>query len=234
MVQELLGRDHPRVGFCYDMGFVLEPYIRKERLPHWLVGEDYIRPLVGLNVSGLLAMGGYTQKNMFGLRSDYRHLIHELMKYFVEKHNARIMLVPHVVGTGEGSESDVVACREIYREAESGIRVHLHLLEESYDQHELKAIIGRCDFFLGSRMHACIAALSQCVPAVGLAYSRKFRGVFGPVGVEELVIDLREHDEASIITLVGRGFDRRLSLRAQLEAKMPSVRASVLNLFSQF
>ena len=49
-----------------------------------------------------------------------------------------------------------------------------------------KAVIGQCDFFIGSRMHACIAALSQGVPCVGVAYSMKFAGVFDTVGMERM------------------------------------------------
>jgi len=232
-VNGLLGGNHRRLKFCYDMGFVLEPCIREERIPHWLAEQQGGPSLVGLNISGLLYMGGYTKDNMFGLKTDYRRLIHDLINYFVEKQNARVMLVPHVFGPAEDGESDVIACRAIYRATDPGVRAHVHLLEEEYDQHELKALIGRCDFFLGSRMHACIAAVSQCVPAVGLAYSQKFHGVFASIGMDKLVIDLRQHTEQSVIELVDRGYGRRSDLRAQLEAKMPTVRASVFDLFTQ-
>jgi colanic acid/amylovoran biosynthesis protein len=231
VVREILNGDNGRLEFCYDMAFGLEPQIRNERIPPCLKQLDRGIPLVGLNVSGLLYIGGYTRNNMFGLKADYRRLIHDLIDYFVRIRNAHVILVPHVLGSDEKSESDVIACREIYRETEQGLRANLHLIEEDYDQHELKALIGRCDFFLGSRMHACIAALSQSVPAVGLSYSRKFRGVFESVGMKELAIDLREHDENSIVPLVDRIYERRPELRAQLEAKMPTVRASVLELF---
>jgi colanic acid/amylovoran biosynthesis protein len=230
-VRRLLGKDHGRLRFCYDMGFVLEPEIPKERIPLWLVENDNRDPLVGLNVSGLLYIGGYTQRNMFGLKADYRRVIHDLIDYFVRKHNARVMLVPHVLGERENIESDLTACREIYSTTAGELRAHLHLLEEDYDHQELKALIGSCDFFLGSRMHACIAALSQSVPAMGLAYSRKFMGVFASIGMEDAVIDLREHDHTSIIEVVDRAYERRLELRAKLESKIPAVRARVLDLF---
>ena len=80
-------------------------------------------------------------------------------------------------------------------------------------------------------MHACIAALSQCVPAVGLAYSRKFLGVFASIGMEQLVVDLSAHDENSVVALVNRVYQSRSELRAQLDAKMPTVRASIMELF---
>jgi polysaccharide pyruvyl transferase WcaK-like protein len=142
------------------------------------------------------------------------------------------MLVPHVLGTGEDIESDLTACRNIYIDTAINLQSSLHLLEGEYDQHEIKALIGRCNFFVGSRMHACIGAISQCVPAVGLAYSRKFHGVYQSVGMEELVIDIRELDGNSVIASVDRAYHRRSELRAKLELKIPTIRASALGLFS--
>lgn len=231
-VRELAGRDQIRLSFAYDMGFALEPHIRTERIPTWMAEYDTSIPLVGLNVSGLLYIGGYTRRNMFGIKADYRKLIHDFIDFLIRKHCVHVMLVPHVFGTGEDIESDVTACRNIYIDTANNLQDSLHLLEGEYDQHEIKALIGRCDFFMGSRMHACIAAISQCVPAVGLAYSRKFHGVFESVGMEELVIDMREFDGNSIIAAVDRVYQRRSEIRAKLDLKIPTVRASVLGLFS--
>lgn len=233
-VRVLAGRDHGQLSFAYDMGFALEPSIRTERIPSWMADYNTSIPLVGLNVSGLLYIGGYTRSNMFGIKMDYRRLIHDLIEIMVRKHGAQVMLVPHVLGTGVDSESDADACRNIYENTGESLRRSIHLVDEEYDQHEIKALIGRSNFFIGSRMHACIAAMSKCIPAVGLAYSRKFHGVFGSVGMEELVIDIRECDKDAVIAAVGQAYQRREELRATLEANIPDVRASVLGLFSRF
>lgn len=232
-VRELRRGNRGRLEFCYDVGFVMESYIRDDRLPEWLTQRDPKIPLVGLNVSGLLYIGGYTRNNMFGLKADYPRLIHELIDYFVLTCGAHVMLVPHVFGGEGGGEGDAGACREVYQDVSADIRKSLHLIEDEYDQHEIKALIGQCDFFLGSRMHACIAALSQCVPAVGLAYSKKFDGVFMSAGVDDLVIDLRKHDCGSIIDLVSSTYQRRFEIRTLLESNMPNIRKRVLDLFNK-
>lgn len=212
-----------KLDFCYDMGFVLEPRIDGETRPRELAQIDSKLPIVGFNVSGLLYMGGYTGRNMFGLKGDYRLLAQDLIKHLIRKHKVKIMLLPHVIGSVQNSENDITACHKIYQAAGSEVQKHLFTVNEDYDQHELKTIIGACDFFIGSRMHACIGALSQCIPAVGLAYSRKFRGVFGSVGVEEMVIDLRMYDNDHIVENVSRMYERKTYFRTQLELKMPSV-----------
>jgi hypothetical protein len=68
-IRELAGCDHRRMAFAYDMGFALEPHIRTERIPAWMAEYDKSIPLVGLNVSGLLYIGGYTRRNMFGVKA---------------------------------------------------------------------------------------------------------------------------------------------------------------------
>jgi colanic acid/amylovoran biosynthesis protein len=62
--------------------------------------------LIGINVSGLLLMGGYTHNNMFGLKTDYACLMREIIGYFVREHQANVLLVPHVFG--DDPESDVL------------------------------------------------------------------------------------------------------------------------------
>jgi colanic acid/amylovoran biosynthesis protein len=232
VARQLVGGDNGKTAFCYDMGFVLEPRIEERRIPAWFAGNDLAISRVGINVSGLLYMGGYTRDNMFGLKGDYPTVVQGLIRHLVIQRKAEVVLFPHVFGEGENSENDLTACREVFQEAEDKVKEKLHVIEDGYDHHEIKALIGRCDFFLGSRMHACIGALSQCIPAVGLAYSRKFRGVYETVGMEELVIDLREHDEAAVIGLVDRAYERREEFRKKLEAVMPEVREAALSLFA--
>lgn len=230
-VSKRLQVDAHRIRFGYDMGFALEPQIIGERIPAWLIKYDRNRPLVGINISGLLCIGGYTQNNMFGLKAEYRALVNKLIAHFIQEHRANIMLVPHVFGSVENKESDLSACQIIYDDTSMKLRSHIKLIDDKFDHHELKGLIGLCDFFLGSRMHACIGALSQCIPTVGLAYSNKFKGVFDSIDMQGLVIDLRSHDEKSVVILVDRIYRCREDFRVKLKKIIPKVHESVMNLF---
>ncbi len=232
VVADLLGRNDPRVRFAYDMGFALEPLPPAREIQERLETIRRRGRLIGFNISGLLHMGGYSRKNMFGLKSDYPSLVRAILDFLIQDQQYEVLLVPHVFGDREDSESDVPACKRIMAECANKYGGHLHYLEGDFDQHEIKHIIGQCDFFLGSRMHACIAALSQCVPAVGLAYSRKFAGVLESVGVGSLVVDLCAADEQQVLTAIGNALRDKARLRHELEQRMPSVKASVLNLFA--
>jgi polysaccharide pyruvyl transferase WcaK-like protein len=212
------------------MAFALEPFPPSRERLHGLQWLEESRPLVGLNISGLLYMGGYDRANMFNLRSDYHHLIAAIIRRFVQQ-RAHVLLVSHVFGNGD--ENDTAASEKVYTELRAECGDRLHLLKGDFGAQELKWIIGRCDFFLGSRMHACIAALSQCLPAVGLAYSRKFHGVFASVNVPQLVIDLRSEEMSEVMRRIEELFQERGQFRERLAQTIPTARRTVFNLFAE-
>lgn len=82
-----------------------------------------------------------------------------------------MLLTPHVFGTH--GESDSVVCERLLEELNGKYKDSLGLVRGSYNQSEIKQVIGMCDFFLGARMRACIAAASRNVPVVPIAYSGK-------------------------------------------------------------
>lgn len=226
------GDSNVKVRFCYDVGFVLDP-VRPVNMNLHLGDKKNGRggSLVGFNISGLLHMGGYSRNNMFGLKIDYKGFITDLIDFMIRKKNAIVIIVPHVFGTH--GESDSIVCKDVYASMKERYQERILLADGEYDQSEIKHIIGLCDFFIGARMHACIAALSQNVPTVSIAYSKKFKGVMRSIGVEYLVADPRKLGQEEIMGLIDEAFDRRTELREHLEKTMPHVREMVLNLFCE-
>jgi len=181
----------------------------------------------------LLDIGGYTESNQFGLRMEYRELMRKLIEFFVAERGAQVLLVPHVWDGPAGKETDVAACQRVFESLGQPCREAVHQLEGKLNHHHVKWVIGQCEFFLGSRMHACIGAISQAVPTLGLAYSRKFAGVFGSMGVPELVVDLTAQDLDKTLRLVAERFEQRHELKQRLEKVAPNLRQSVLRLFEE-
>lgn len=162
---------------------------------------------VGINVSGLLMNGGYTGQNMFGLQVDYRQLISDLSERFINHPDScELHFVPHVIpwGSNEGSaEDDMLACRELAKTF-PGAKVAPAFMAPS----EAKSYIAGLDFFMGARMHSCIAAFSSGVPVVPMAYSRKFSGLFGSLGYNYTVDCTSERSDV-IIERIMKAFDNR-------------------------
>jgi colanic acid/amylovoran biosynthesis protein len=193
--------------FVWDLAFLLPsrppvaPYLPQ------VLDLARVRPVLGINVSGLLSRGGYISANQFGLTEPYPALVAKLIDFAVGHLGADVVLIPHVFGAQ--AESDQTACLEFFSKVSAKNTARVHYDPSSLSASEVKAVIGRCDLFVGSRMHACIAALSQGVPAVGLAYSDKFVGVFASLGLEQLVVDLRSAAAIAAMDTVARVFRER-------------------------
>jgi colanic acid/amylovoran biosynthesis protein len=233
-IEGLIGKrlSGEKASFCYDVAFVMDPTRPDEVEVEGLPGvAETAGPVVGVNISGLLYMGGYTRNNMFGLQADYREFIRRIIGLVISK-GGNVVLVPHVFGSGDSSESDLAACDQVYQQLKSEHGGKLGVVRRQYNQSEMKYVIGQCDFFVGSRMHSCIAAVSQCVPAVSVAYSDKFIGVMETLGIESLVADARSLTEDQLLTIVERSYDRRSEIRIHLEEKMKEVEQTVTNVFS--
>lgn len=209
-------RDDRSTAFLHEMGLqreVVEASDVALRLPFTTpLARADARPQVGLNVSGLLMNGGYAGNNMFGLKADYPALIRNLVRGFLaHRSDCQLHLVGHVIPRERGGvEDDYHACQELASEF-SGTVVAPAFETPS----EAKNYIAGLDFFMGARMHACIAAFSSGVPVVPMAYSRKFSGLFGSLGYD-YTVDCTTETEEQITTSIFAAYDRRQEISGEM------------------
>ena len=165
----------------------------------------------------------------FGLRMNYATSVRGLIELLIVRKRATVLLIPHVFG--QDDESDTIVCARVYESLKEKYPGMVGWLRSSHNQSEIKYIIGQCDFFVGSRMHACMGAISQYVPTVAIAYSDKFAGVMESVGVGSIVVDPRKMGEDEILRIVDQGYEQRAALQRQLKDTIPRVKSQVLDLF---
>ncbi len=222
-----------KVRFCPDVAFTLEPAAPERWRAEPELDLDKARPLIGLNVNGLIFNGGYTRRNMFGLKFDYKAFLPVLLEGLLRQTPAHILLVPHAFGPPGSINSDRDAIGHLHRQAAGKYEGRLHALVGEYDQSGLKALIGLCDFFIGSRLHACIAALSQGIPTVALSYSDKFSGVFSSAGIAEMVVDGRTATPEQILARSVEMFERRGEVAPPLRRKAARLQGETRRVFRE-
>ena len=188
---------------------------------------------IGLNVNGLMYHGGYTRNNMFGLKLDYAAFLPELICALLAEQAGEVWLVPHTYASRGDVESDNEASEKLRDRLPPELRRRVRLVTAEYDQHEIKWIIGQCDFFVGSRMHACIAALSQGVPCVGVGYSMKFAGVFDSVGMADWVVDARSRTQDEAFAQIVSLYRRRAGVRLELLKRADRARQQLIEIFRE-
>jgi polysaccharide pyruvyl transferase WcaK-like protein len=162
---------------------------------------------VGFNISGLL----YQSSSLLGDNIDYKMLCHKIIES-LKGRGYRVLLIPHVVlSDTQQVDNDYFVCKKL---------AEYYGLEDVIDfksPKEAKSYISQCDLFIGSRMHATIAAVSSGVPTIPLAYSRKFKGVFSTIKYP-YNIDLKEMDANSIL----------LEILNIIDTQQENVKSSVL------
>jgi len=234
LASEFAGRGK-KIFLCPDVAFSLEaskpdvilldpPLDKAQKIPG---------ALIGVNVNGLMYNGGYTRDNMFGLKMDYRAMLPSMLEVLLREHKGEIWLIPHTYAPFGNAESDNEACVRVKDVLPKEVSGRVRIVTGNYDCHELKWLIGQCDFFIGSRMHSCIAALSQGVPCVGIAYSRKFRGVFETVGMGDWVVDGREVETDEAVKRVIELFQKRNEIREPLRKNAEEARKKLEETFEK-
>ncbi len=205
-----------RVSKTIDMAFFMDYTPSK---------KANVRPVVGLNPSGLLWNGGYTGANQFGLKADYQELISQIIEK-LHQEDFSVVIVPHVLhGPTYHIEDD-------YRVGKLLVKKYpfCKLAPFFYSPVEAKSFISGLDLVIGSRMHCCIAAYSSGVPIYPLAYSRKFKGLFKeeldyPYGAELLTDDI----EAVVC-----GMDVLLKNLTDVQSSMPKRLKSLISYKKKF
>ncbi len=188
---------------------------------------------IGINVNGLMYGGGYTGKNMFGAKLDYPRFLTTLIEKILAEYPGEILLVPHTYAAVGDVESDNGACQVVKGLINPAFRGRVRILTGEYDAHQLKGIIGTLDFFIGSRMHACIAALSQGVPCVGVAYSMKFAGVFESIGAGDWVVEARNLTTEEAVVRTMECWKKSAAFRPELEIQSRRAKERLVKFFER-
>lgn len=155
---EALRKINSNVVLAPDPAFTLQK--QPGSFPEGLGKKTYIGINVSPLIQGLEKGGNITMEN-------YRALVAHILKTT----DRDIALIPHVVWD---HNDDRIPLGQLYEEFRNSGRVFM-----VGDQNcmQLKDIISGCEFFVGARTHATIAAYSTCVPTLVVGYSVKARGI---------------------------------------------------------
>ncbi|RZI85802.1 MAG: polysaccharide pyruvyl transferase family protein [Rubrivivax sp.] len=168
-----------------DVAFGLKP-TSKEESKQFLKGrfgvDSDTSQLVALSVSeGVIRYSKLSRAQYFS----------ELTE-FVRRLNAAgkvVLLIPHVMERNPNN-NDLLACEELH--AKLPDQSMCRIVAGEFTASQFKGIIGLTECLIGARTHATIGSMSQAVPTVSIAYSRKAYGimtdVFGPKLGPELTL----------------------------------------------
>lgn len=175
--------------------FLLAP-ATKEHAEKILLKEKIVKngnPLIGFTLAGY---------NLYSFKKwdNFKHfddldVYIPVIRYLLDDLNATVIFIPHVYRnnnwTGDFIQGpDYMILKQLYEKVGGDkYQGRLKILKGIFTSSEVKSVIGQCDLFIGGRMHACVAAVSQSVPTVFLAYGIKHFGMARHIGLEKYVVD---------------------------------------------
>lgn len=196
------------VGIRYKKTKDLSAYMKPEP---WDIHVE--ENAIGLNISGL----AYSNK-FYGLENQfdqYPALVEQIIELFRSK-GCTVYLIPHSYDYAEPQKNndDMVACRSTYEKLQN--KENVVFVDKNLSAPQVKFLISKMNFFIGTRMHANFAAIYTNTPVFGLAYSYKFVGAFNANGLDGAeqtasVNNITKKDIESILSKIEKCYNKYVS-----------------------
>ena len=149
----------------------------------------------------------------------------KLIEYITKELNMKVALIPHV--NYSSSDSDYEVLKRIHKRFINDT----YLIGDNYNCCQLKHIISTCDFFIGARTHATIAAYSTYVPTLVVGYSTKATGIAIDLFDEEYkdyvvdIIDIK--DENKLKNKFIKLYKKKQTISKHLESFIPNYKNTI-------
>lgn len=196
------------MGIKYELANDLSAYMKPEP---WDI--DIKPDSIGINVSGLAYSNNF--RDLAGQFATYPELITRLIQHF-QKKGKTIYLISHSYGYNkpEKDNDDMISSREFYNSLED--KTNVVLIDKDLISPQIKYVISKMSFFIGTRMHANFAAIFTKVPVFGLAYSFKFQGAFENNGIYNrtaMINNITSADIPGIIEQIDKAYEEDVAAK---------------------
>lgn len=218
--------NHKGVFCCDDLAFLLEKsddlltteYLQQKNLP--------LNKFVGISPSAVI----YRKAKARGIANDYLKVLRDIIVHIKKEYNMQIVMVPHAWPQSGKGEEDLEICCKIRDLLEDTTNVYI--VEDDLDCNMLKSIIGRSHYFIASRFHSMIAALSTNTPTMVMGWGHKYKEIMNRVCAGNLCIDFSQTDASVLIALVDDLHHKRNSYEKGITDNLEAIKESSMLNFS--
>jgi len=208
-----------KIKLMPDCAFVLdsEPPIKIQNL----IIEDEKnnkKPIVGISLNVILD----------SLNKEYTIIMAQTIDYLIKKYDVQVILVPHVIIAHEGCQQDD---RDLGKKICNFVneKNNIILLNDDYSPEELKGIIGLSTIFIGGRMHANIAALSNNIPTIAISWNNKYEGIMKDLKQEKYVIQLQNLNVNDLKSKIDDLWINKELIQIKLKLKTDEMKMDVIH-----
>jgi colanic acid/amylovoran biosynthesis protein len=201
-----------------DVAFALTPAPASEGIALLAQAKqaEFSSPHIGVT---LVDWGA--QNHLFKRQTAYETAVAGALRHFLTRHGGQLFLFAQVRGPST-AENDLNPARRVqWQLADLGERVVVVAAETNPET--LKAAYGQMDFFVGTRLHSNIFALSEGIPVIAIQYQPKTAGVMQMLGLADWVIDISEVETESLLALLQKMWRHIGQNQAVVKRVMPPI-----------
>ncbi len=202
-----------------DPAFTLKP-CSEERLEEILEVEHITFddvPIIGVSVSKTATMWSESSHDAF------LKVMAKVCDKLIGRYKAKIVFVPHVTYPNNQNSDDRLVSKSARSQMEK--KKDAFVIEGDYSCAELKAIISKCDLFIGARTHATIASTSMLVPTLAIAYSTKAFGIMEDVlDKEKCVCDINNLNFEELLCKCEYLIEKREKVVKEMKHRIEKIR----------
>jgi colanic acid/amylovoran biosynthesis protein len=134
--------------------------------------------------------------------------------------------VPQVTHAGSGDDDRVIGRRIVARLRRA---TQARLLEVELRPGQIKGLCGRMRWFVGTRMHSNIFALSMGVPTLAIGYLPKTVGLMETIGLEEWTLPIETLTAYQLEEAFARLVAREQEVRGRLAQRIPELTRAAMD-----
>lgn len=155
----------------------------------------------------------------------YIPALKNLLKYIMSKYkDIHIIFIPHTIEKSNlNKDDDMNICNELADEIKD-YSSHTIVNTLNYTPEEIKWLISKTDFFIGSRFHSLIASISSSIPSIAIGWHWKYNEMMEWVDLDGNVIQYWELNSKKLIELFEYNFNRRDKVKSKLNDKNVEVK----------
>jgi colanic acid/amylovoran biosynthesis protein len=186
-----------------------------EEIPKILQELDYTKARIAIGVTVIPRMVKSLSQSTMDL---YYQALAGSLTYFVIKHRMDIYFFPQVTGPAP-HEDDRMAFQEV-TSLMSCPSEHIKILDKRLNHNSLGHLYQKMDFFLASRLHSGLFAMSYGIPTLMIGYLTKSKGIMEMLDLQEWQLDINKLDQQLLTNKLDALWQQRIRVSSQLRQKI--------------
>lgn len=165
------------------------------------------------------------ENNGYELFENYKKELAKFIEYKAKKDNALFVFVPQVI-VEYGNDANVA--KDIKDLLIDKFKNNFIVLEDDIHPNEVKQLIWNFDYFIGTRMHSNIFAISMGKPTIAIAYEKKTNGIMHTVEMDDYVIEMKSISAKKLIELSEKQKNNKIAIEKHLNNKIKNIRKEII------